>query len=69
MAQNLKNVLEQGCVLQDPNGNITMLACKLEFQCTNNVAKYEALIRGLKKAIDLNVKFIKVYGDSEIIVK
>jgi hypothetical protein len=58
-----------GCVLQDPNGNKTMLAYRLEFQCTNNVDEYEALIQGLKKAIDLNVKFIKVYGDSKIIVK
>jgi len=33
------------------------------------VAEYEALTQGLKKAIDLNVKFLKVLGDSEIIVK
>jgi ribonuclease HI len=58
-----------GCILQHPNGNKTMLAYRLEFQCTKNVVEYEALIQGLKKAIDLNVKFIKVFGDSEIIVK
>ena len=46
-----------------------MLACRLEFQCTNNIVEYEALIQGLYKAIALNVKYLQVYGDSEIIVR
>ena len=58
-----------GCVLIDPKKNKTLIACRLEFECTNNVAEYEALIQGLKKAIDLGVKDLKVYGDFEIIVK
>ena len=57
------------CVLIDPKKNKTLINCRLEFECTNNVAEYEALIQGLKKAIDLDVKDLKVYGDSEIIVK
>ena len=36
-----------GCLLIDPHGNKTMIACRLEFECTNNVAKYEALVQGL----------------------
>jgi ribonuclease HI len=31
--------------------------------------KYEALVQGLKKSMDLNVKELKVFGDSEIIVR
>jgi ribonuclease HI len=31
--------------------------------------EYEALVQGLKKAIDLKVKYLKVFGDSEIIVR
>ena len=58
-----------GCVVIDPKKNKTLIACKLEFECTNNVAEYESLIQGLKKAIELGVKVLKVYGDSEIIVK
>ena len=46
-----------------------MLACRLEFQCTNNTAEYEALIQDLYKAIRLNVKYLQVYGDSEIIFR
>jgi len=41
--------VEASCLLQDINGNKTMLAYRLEFQCTNKVAEYEALIQGLKK--------------------
>eukprot|EP00253_Pinus_taeda_P011929 PITA_11929 len=46
-----------------------MLSCRLEFECTNNTAEYEALVQGLYKAIDLKVQYLKVFSDSEIIVK
>ena len=58
-----------GCVLISPDGNKTMLTCRLEFDCTNNTAEYEALVQGLYKAIDSNVKYLQVFGDSEIVVK
>ena len=58
-----------GYVLIDPKKNKTLIACKIEFECTNNMVKYEALIQGLKKDIDLGVKDLKVYGYLEIIVK
>ena len=58
-----------GCLLVDPQGNKTYIACRLEFNCTNNTVEYEALIQGLKKAIDLGIKELIVYGDSEIIVR
>ena len=41
----------------------------MEFNCTNNTVEYEALIQGLKKAIDLGIKELIVYDDSEIIVR
>ena len=41
----------------------------MEFECTNNKDECEALVQGLKKEMELKVKNIKVYGDSEIIVK
>ena len=52
------------CVLIDPKKNKHFLSCRLEFECTNNTAKYEALVQGLRKAIELKVKNMKVYGDS-----
>ena len=58
-----------GCVPIDPEKNKHFLLFRLEFECTNNTVEYEALVQGLKKTIELKVKNLKVYGDSEIIVK
>jgi ribonuclease HI len=58
-----------GCLLIDPKGNKTFIACRLEFDCTNNTTEYEALLQGLKKSIDLDVQCLVVFGDSEIVVK
>jgi hypothetical protein len=48
------------CILIDPNGKHTLISCRLEFQCTNNMTKYEVLVQGLKNVLYLNVKCIKV---------
>jgi ribonuclease HI len=58
-----------GCVLIDPAGNKTFIACRLEFECTNNTVEYEALLQGLKKALDMDVRNLIVFGDSEIVVR
>jgi hypothetical protein len=58
-----------GCVLIDLKGMKNCMSCTIEFECTNNIVEYEALVQGLKKAIDLNIKELKVFGDSEIIVE
>lgn len=58
-----------GCVLVSPEGDKTMLTCRLEFECTNNTVEYEALVQGLYKAIRLGVKYLQVFGDSEIIIR
>jgi hypothetical protein len=39
-----------GCVLNDPNKNKTLFACRLEFECTSNVAEYEALYSRTQKS-------------------
>jgi ribonuclease HI len=38
------------------------------WQATNNEAKYEALIYGLRIAISLGIKWLLVYGDSAVVV-
>ena len=58
-----------GCVLIDPNETKTMIACKLEFECTNNVVEYEALVQGLIKSIEMGAEVIECVGDLDIIVK
>jgi hypothetical protein len=58
-----------GCILIDPKGKRHFLSCRLEFECTNNTIEYEALVQGLKKSIDLNIKELKVFRDYEIIIR
>jgi ribonuclease HI len=42
---------------------------KLNFECTNNIAEYEALMLGLKLLKKLGAKRISVRGDSKLIIK
>jgi ribonuclease HI len=42
---------------------------KLNFQCTNNIVEYEALMLGLKLLKKVGAKQIMVRGDSELIIK
>ena len=44
-------------------------AYKLYFPCFNNEAKYEALLVGLKIAKRLGIKNLKVFGDSELVIR
>jgi hypothetical protein len=61
--------LDVGCLLIDPCGIRTYFTYHRESKCTYNDAKYEALIQGLGKAIDLNIKCIEVFGDSRLVIK
>ena len=68
ISKNTQGV-DVGYLLIDPYGIQTYFSCHLEFKCTNNDAKYVALIQGLRKAIDLKVKSIQVSGDSLLVIK
>jgi hypothetical protein len=45
-----------GIVIQSPNGQEFKFAYRLEFDATNNVAEYEALLLGLEVCKDMGVK-------------
>ncbi|PKI71946.1 hypothetical protein CRG98_007629, partial [Punica granatum] len=53
-----------GVVLIYPEGRHFLVASKIDFPCTNNIAEYETCILGLQAAIDLKVKELEVFGDS-----
>lgn len=55
-------------VLVTPNGQHIMLAFLLDFQCSNNEKKFEALILGVQLFINLQAKTVNVYGDSLLIL-
>jgi ribonuclease HI len=57
-----------GVVLVSPTQEIISLSYKLEFETTNNVAEYEALVLGLRVAKDMGIEEISVFGDAELIV-
>ncbi|KAK5820336.1 hypothetical protein PVK06_025383 [Gossypium arboreum] len=57
-----------GAVLVSPNGDHYPFTCKLDFDCTNNMAEYETCIMGLQAAIERGIKTLKVYGDSALVI-
>ncbi|XP_074314552.1 uncharacterized protein LOC141649771 [Silene latifolia] len=57
-----------GLVLKSPQGDLIFQAVRCEFKATNNEAEYEALILGLKLALDLKIKHLQVCSDSKLIV-
>ncbi|GAA0169185.1 hypothetical protein LIER_23726 [Lithospermum erythrorhizon] len=40
----------------------------LSHNCSNNVAKYQALISGLEAATELDIHQLEVYGDSQLVI-
>jgi ribonuclease HI len=57
-----------GAVLVSPRNRYTPLTVRLCFDCTNNMAEYEACIMGLEAANDLRIKILEVYGDSALVI-
>jgi len=57
-----------GIVLISPLKESSIFSCKLEFETTNNVVEYEALLIGLKKEKDMNISEIYIFGDVELII-
>jgi ribonuclease HI len=57
-----------GVVLTAPSGEVFYRSFRLEFDCTNNVVEYEALILGLNLAIDKGATILEVKGDSDLII-
>jgi hypothetical protein len=57
-----------GVVLMSPSKE-HVFAYKLDFPCSNNEVKYEALLVGLRVVKELGVKKLQVFGDSELVIK
>ena len=57
-----------GVVIISPKGFHTPFTARLRFDCTNNMAEYEACIMGIKVVIDMRIKFLSVYGDSALVI-
>ena len=57
-----------GVVLISPNGSKLRYKIHLHFSASNNATEYEALINGLRIAIELGDTRLYVRGDSELVV-
>jgi ribonuclease HI len=63
-----KDIAGVRVVFVSPSRETISLSYKLEFEATNNVVEYEALVLGLRAAKDMGIKEISVFGDTELIV-
>lgn len=58
-----------GVVLLDEKGEQIFELSRYLDNGTNNEAEYRALVRGLEAAVDLGVKRIEIFSDSELVVR
>ena len=56
-------------VLTSPKGDKLAYVLQLHFDCTNNMAVYEALLHGLRLAKEMNIKRIRCFGDSDLVAQ
>ena len=57
-----------GAVLISLKGNHYPFTAKLSFDCSNNVAEYEACVMGLQATIEKKIKKLTVYSDSVLVI-
>ncbi|KAK0589445.1 hypothetical protein LWI29_014410 [Acer saccharum] len=57
-----------GVVVSTPKGDSVECALRFDFKATNNQAKYEALIAGLKVCTVLGADEVEIFSDSQVVV-
>jgi hypothetical protein len=57
-----------GIVFISPTKEVIPMSYKLEFDTTNSINEYEALLLGLKAARDMGIDKLSIFGDSELII-
>ncbi|XP_038996103.1 uncharacterized protein LOC120120555 [Hibiscus syriacus] len=57
-----------GAILVSPEGSHYPFTSRLNFDCTNNMAEYEACVLGIRAALGQNIKTLRVYGDSALVI-
>ena len=57
-----------GLLFVSPLGVHMRYVIRIHFAASNNVAEYEALVNGLKIAIELGVRRLDVRGDSQLVI-
>ena len=57
-----------GLVFVSPLGERMRYAIRIHFPVSNNVAEYEALVNGLRIAIELGIRWLDIRGDSQLVI-
>jgi ribonuclease HI len=57
-----------GLLFVSPLGEYMRYVVRLHFPASNNMAEYEALLCGLKIAIETGIKHLDVRGDSQLVI-
>jgi ribonuclease HI len=57
-----------GLLFISPLGEHMRYAVRLHFPASNNMAEYEALLCGLKIAIETGIKLLNARGDSQLVI-
>jgi ribonuclease HI len=58
-----------GVVFVSPAQETIPLSYKLEFEATNNVVEYEALVLGLRAVREMGIREVAVFGNAELVVQ
>ena len=55
-------------ILTSPRNTHIPFTTRLCFECTKNVAEYEACVMVLEAAIDMKIKILEVFGDASLVI-
>jgi ribonuclease HI len=64
----MKTGASAGLLFISPLGKHLRYVLRLQFPASNNVAEYEALVNGLRIAIELGVRRLDARGDSQLVI-
>jgi ribonuclease HI len=63
---------EDGCgidiLLVSPRGVMYSFSVRLPAPCTNNLAEYEVVHRGMELLVEAGVEAVEVFGDSKLVI-
>ena len=60
--------LGAGVVLTSPTGDTVQYVLQIMYTDSNNAAKYEALLHGLRMAVSMGIQHLEVRGDSNLAI-
>jgi ribonuclease HI len=57
-----------GILLVSPRGVTHSFSIRLSAPCTNNLAEYEAVCRGMELLLEARAETVEVFGDSKLVI-